>query len=447
MTQKTSEILQKDQTYIWHPFTSLVGSEPAIPIVKAEGIYLYTEDGRRIIDAISSWWVNLHGHSHPYIAQAIFEQAQTLEHVIFAGFTHHPATKLAERLLSILPNNQSKVFFSDDGSTACEVAIKMALQYWYNLGIYYRTEIIALQGAYHGDTFGGMSVAERNLFNKPFLEKLFDVHFLPFPACYQVACCAGKRNIHQCKTVKQTLQAMESLAQTGKIAAFIYEPLVQGAAGMRMYSPEILDELISIAHKHEIICIADEVMTGFGRTGKLFASDYCTNKPDIMCLSKGITGGVMPLGVTTCTEKIISAFRSKEKDKTFYHGHSYTANPLACAAANASLDLLLQQETMQSIHRITEMHLYFERQIKPNSAVANVRTLGTILAIELKSKEATSYFNTIAKKVYDYFLQKNLLLRPLGNVLYIMPPYCITENELKLIYTHIEEFLANFVSL
>jgi adenosylmethionine-8-amino-7-oxononanoate aminotransferase len=443
MSKNISDILRKDQQYIWHPFTPLVGSESPLPIVKAEGVYLYTEEGQKILDAIASWWVNLHGHSHPYITQAIFTQAQKLEHVIFAGFTHEPAVKLAERLLTILPSNQNKVFFSDNGSTACEVAIKMALQYWYNLGNTQRTEIIALQGAYHGDTFGGMSVAERNLFNKPFLEKLFDVHFLPFPACYEVACCAGKRNNAQCFSARATIQKMQELAETGKIAAFIYEPLVQGAAGMRMYSPEILDELLSIAQKYEILCIADEVMTGFGRTGKLFASEYCLQQPDIMCLSKGITGGTMPLGVTTCTEKVISAFRSAEKSKTFYHGHSYTANPLACAAANASLDLLLQKETLQKIYQITKMHTAFEAQIRSQKCVAKVQTLGTILTLELKSQEETSYFNNMAKDIYKYFLTKNILLRPLGNVLYLMPPYCIEKSELDWVYSEIISFLES----
>lgn len=443
MNKNISEILRKDEQYVWHPFTPLVGSEAPLPIVKAKGAYLYTEEGQKILDAIASWWVNLHGHSHPHIAQAIFTQAQKLEHVIFAGFTHEPATTLAERLLSILPSNQNKIFFSDNGSTACEVAIKMALQYWYNLGKTQRTEIIALQGAYHGDTFGGMSVAERNLFNKPFSEKLFEVHFLPFPACYEVACCVGKRNNAQCFSAKVTIQKMQEFAETGKIAAFIYEPLVQGAAGMRMYSPEILDELLNIAHKYDILCIADEVMTGFGRTGKLFASEYCSQKPDIMCLSKGITGGTMPLGVTTCTEKVISAFRSAEKSKTFYHGHSYTANPLACAAANASLDLLLQKETLQKIHQITEMHIAFEAQIRSKKRVAKVQTLGTILALELKSQEETSYFNNMAKDIYKYFLAKNILLRPLGNVLYIMPPYCIEKNELEWVYREISSFLES----
>jgi len=433
-------MLTKDQQYIWHPFTPLVGSLPPLPIVKAEGVYLYTEDGKAILDAIASWWVNLHGHCHPVIAEAIYQQAQTLEHVIFAGFTHQPAIELAEKLLRILPQNQSKVFFSDDGSTSCEVAIKMALQYWYNKGIK-KTKIIALQGAYHGDTFGAMSVGDRNPFNAPFAEKLFEVAFLPFPECYQVACCAGVRNSRKCQQANLCIQKMQALAQTGEIAAFIYEPLVQGAAGMRMYSVEILEKLLQIAKENEIICIADEVMTGFGRTGKLFASQYLSIFPDIMCLSKGLTGGVMPLGVTTCTEAIIEAFRSDDKAKTFYHGHSFTANPLACAAALASMQILLQKDTLNAIARIGEKHIEFEAKIRNHRALLDVRTLGTIIALELQTKGESNYFNEIGKSVYKYFLERNILLRPLGNVLYIMPPYCISDSELDLIYQEIEVFL------
>jgi len=433
-------MLTKDQQYIWHPFTPLVGSLPPLPIVRAEGMYLYTEDGRAILDAIASWWVNLHGHCHPAIAEAIYRQAQTLEHIIFAGFTHQPAIELAEKLLRLLPKNQSKVFFSDDGSTACEVALKMALQYWHNKGIK-KNKIIALQGAYHGDTFGAMSVGDRNPFNAPFAEKLFEVEFLPFPECYQVACCAGSRNMQKCKRVKLCIEKMQELAQTGEVAAFIYEPLVQGAAGMRMYSVEILEKLLQIAKENEIICIADEVMTGFGRTGKLFASEYATIPPDIVCLSKGITGGVMPLGVTTCTEEIIEAFRSDDKAKTFYHGHSFTANPLACAAALASMQILLQKETLNAIARIGEKHIEFETLIRNHKSLRNVRTLGTIIALELQTQQASSYFNEIGKSVYQYFLDRNILLRPLGNILYVMPPYCISNSELDLIYQEIEVFL------
>ncbi len=276
--------IERDKKNIWHPFTPLSDGPEPLMVESAGGVYLDLKDGRKIIDAISSWWVNLHGHSHPIIAQAIAEQAKKLEHVIFAGFTHESAILLAENLLSIFPKNQSKVFFSDNGSTAVEVAIKMAIQYWYNRGVKDRTKIIALEGAYHGDTFGSMSVGERGAFTNAFAPYLFRVDFIDFP---------GEEN------ERIILSNFEKKVATNQVGIFIYEPLVQGAAGMRMYSPEILEQLISTAQKHDVICIADEVFTGFGRTGKLFASDYIEVKPDIMAVSKGITGGFMPLGVTS----------------------------------------------------------------------------------------------------------------------------------------------------
>jgi adenosylmethionine---8-amino-7-oxononanoate aminotransferase len=296
-------------------------------------MYLHTSDGRKILDAVSSWWVNIHGHSHVYLAEALRKQALELEHVIFAGFTHKPAIILAERLLGILPDNQIKIFYSDNGSTAVEVALKMALQFWHNQNIV-KKKIIAIEGAYHGDTFGAMSVSGRSSFTKAFSQFLFDVQFISFPS-------SGKE--------AGSLQQFKELAESGEVAAFIYEPLIQGTAGMRTYSKEILGSLLSEAKKNNILCIADEVMTGFGRTGKLFASDYIKEPPDIVCLSKGITGGSMPLGVTSCNEKVVAAFRSEDRSKTLFHGHSYTANPLACAVSNASLDLLLKEECMKNI--------------------------------------------------------------------------------------------------
>ncbi len=416
---------KKDKQTIWHPFTSLANGESPIMVTSAAGVYLHTHDGRKIIDAVSSWWVNLHGHSNPYLAKALAHQAGVLEHVIFAGFTHEPAIQLAQNLLTILPENQSKIFFSDNGSTAVEVGIKMALQYWHNRGID-KKKIIALHGAYHGDTFGSMSVGERNLFTNPFASHLFDVSFIDFPT-------AGNE--------ETVVAQFENAASNGDVAAFIFEPLVQGAAGMRIYSPALLDRLIELARTFNIMCIADEVFTGFGRTGKLFASDYLINKPDIMALSKGITGGTMPLSVTTCSEKIIEAFNTPDLLKTFFHGHSYTANPLACAVANASFELLMSDQCQQSIRQITEMHENFKVEIKTHSAVKNVNSLGTIIALELKNEEETSYSNSIRKKIYSYFLQQNILIRPIGNVIYIVPPYVITRDELNIIYEAIRKFL------
>ncbi len=417
--------IERDKSSIWHPFTPLKGVSDPLMITKAKGVYLYTDDGRQIIDAISSWWVNLHGHGHEHIAKAISKQAANLEHVIFAGFTHEPAIKLAESLLNILPSNQSRIFYSDNGSTAVEVAIKMAFQYWFNKKNV-KKRIIAIDGAYHGDTFGSMSVGERSDFTKPFVEHLFEVDFIDFPT---------KNN------EVQVIKNFKTLAQSGEIAAFIYEPLVQGASGMRMYSSELLDQLLIIAKEHEIICIADEVMTGFGRTGKLFASDYVIQKPDIMCLSKGLTGGAMALGATSCTDDIVEAFDSEDLKKTFLHGHSYTANPMACAAGIASYELLMTPECQSNIQRIAKKHKAFLSSIKDQQIVKDVRCKGTIIAIEFETKSDTSYFSEMRNMLYPFFLEKNILLRPLGNLIYVIPPYIITNEELDKVYTAIQELL------
>ncbi len=420
-------LTEKDQQYIWHPFTQMKTALPAIPIVKAEGVYLITNDGRKIIDAVSSWWTTIHGHSHPYLAKAAAEQLQTLDHVIFAGFTHPKAIELSERILNKLPF-LNKVFFSDNGSTAVEVAIKMAFQYWHNSN-QPKTKIIAFKNAYHGDTFGAMSVGGRNAFTKPFFPFLFDVEFIDVPV-------AGKE--------EDTIFQIESLIKQNDIAAFIYEPLVQGSAGMIMYNPKILDVLIEICKKNRVLTIADEVMTGFGRTGKWFATDYLNQKPDFMCLSKGLTGGTLPLGLTLCTQEIYNAFLSDDNSKTFFHGHSFTGNPISCAVACASLDLLEKQETQTQIQEISKFHTNFSQKISSVKKIKNIRQTGTILAIEINTNENSSYFNSIRDSIYSFFLNRNILLRPLGNVLYIIPPYSISENELNEIYSSIEAFIDQF---
>lgn len=407
--------------YIWHPFTQMKTAPAPLHVVRAKDCTLYTADGKAYIDAISSWWVNIHGHCNEAIANAIAEQATTLEHVIFAGFTHTPAIELSKKLIGMLPGNFSKVFFSDDGSTSVEVALKMAIQYWHNQGVT-KTTIIAFDNAYHGDTFGSMSVAERNAFNAAFNPFLFEVKRLPLP---------NENNIDSVKA------QFASIANNGDVAAFIFEPLVQGAAGMLTYEARYLDQLIGLANEHGIICIADEVMTGFGRTGKNFAIEYLGNKPDIICLSKGITGGFMPLGVTVCSQKIFDAFYADDKMKTFFHGHSYTANPLACAAANASMDILMSATCQGQIQYITNAHTAFAETIKNNSCIREIRIQGTIIAVELNTGETSSYFNNIQFAAYEYFLSKGIFLRPLGNIVYIMPPYCITQNELYAVYSSI----------
>jgi adenosylmethionine-8-amino-7-oxononanoate aminotransferase len=420
-----SDLVSRDLEAIWHPYTQMKTAAKPIPIVRGEGAYLFCEDGTKLIDAVSSWWVNIHGHSHPYIAQKVFEQLQTLEHVIFAGFTHPQAVKLAENLLSIIPKKQKKVFFSDNGSTAVEVALKMCLQFWSNQN-QKRTKILAFHNAYHGDTFGAMAVSGRSAFTAAFDSLLFDVEFIDLP------------NQENLESIKAKISNLKS-----DLACFIFEPLVQGAGGMLMYEAELLDELIAHCKKENVLTIADEVMTGFGRTGKLFASDYLTNKADLMCFSKGLTGGTMPLGITTCTQDIYDAFLSDDKLKTLFHGHSFTANPVACAASNASFDLLMQPETQNNINRIVSKHQEFAIEIANNPKLKNIRQKGTIIALEWDI-EATSYFNNIRDTLYNFFLSKNILLRPLGNILYIMPPYCISNGDLDYIYNNIKLALSKF---
>ena len=416
---------ERDHKAVWHPFTQIKIAPKPVAISRGEGAYFYDETGKRYIDAIASWWVNIHGHCHPYLAKKISEQLNQLEHAIFSGFTHEPAVQLAERLLKRLPANQSKIFYSDNGSTAVEVALKMAFQYWSNKG-QEKIKVIALENAYHGDTFGGMSVGARNAFNLPFSKLLFDVLHIPVPV-------KGKE--------KDTRLALKGIIEKENISAFIFEPLVQGAGGMVMYSPEILDELMQMCASKNIITIADEVMTGFGRTGKFFATDYLKNKPDIICLSKGITGGVMPLGVTSCAQFIYDAFLSDDKMKTFFHGHSYTANPTACSAALASMDLFDQPETSQQIERIATKHKQFLEHIQSHRSLLDARQLGTILALEIKTKEHTHYLNSLAEYVSSFFMERGIILRPLGNIVYVLPPYCISNDDLDYIYAAIEEFL------
>jgi len=424
MAQKS--LVERDRERIWHPYTQMQNAVDPIPIVRGEGVYLIAEDGKKYIDAISSWWVNIHGHSHPYIAQKVAEQLGRLEHVIFAGFTHPGAIELAERLINILPSGQSKVFYSDNGSTAVEVALKMCFQYRSNLGNP-RTKVLAFNNSYHGDTFGAMAVSSRSAFTRPFEKLLFDVEFIDVP---------DAENIEQIKA-----HISESAYD---LAAFIFEPLVQGAGGMQMYEARFLDELIRHCRQNGILTIADEVMTGFGRTGKLFASDHLSEQPDLMCFSKGLTGGTMALGLTSCTSDIYNAFLSEDKLKTLFHGHSFTANPVACSAALASLDLLLDKETIGNIDRITQSHHEFLHKIKNNPKLKCIRQTGTILALEWESTSETSYFNTLRDKLYNFFLDQGIILRPLGNIIYVLPPYCINKEQLDYVYLKIEEALEQF---
>lgn len=407
----------KDHQLVWHPYDTLKLPEQIL-ITSAHGVYLQTEDNRKIIDAISSWWVNLHGHGHPSIAKAIADQALNLEHVIFAGFTHIPGITLADQILKAIDRGHSKAFFSDNGSTSIEVAIKMAIQYWFNKNTK-RTRFIAFEGAYHGDTFGAMSVGGKSKFNQPFENYLFDVAYVPLP---------------DNDNFEDVVSRFQQLLSQNDIAAFIYEPLVQGAAGMRMYSPVHLEKLLSLAQSSGVLCIADEVMTGFYRTGKFLASHFCESVPDIVCLSKGITGGFMPLGLTTCLPHVYEAFVSDDPYKVFFHGHSYTGNPLACAAAIESLKLLFDPQCLANIQMISNEHVKFKKILQLKHPNYHIRQQGTILAIEIITSAPTGYFNSLREKLYFNFLKRDILLRPLGNVIYILPMYCINKHELHTIY-------------
>ena len=419
-------LTERDHQHIWHPYTQQHGAKPPVPIISAKGSYLYDEQDRRYIDAVSSWWVIIHGHSHPYIVEKVTAQLRKLDQVIFAGFTHEPAIELGEKLLSILPANQQKVFYTDNGSTAIEVALKMCLQYWFNKGIK-RKKVITFFNGYHGDTFGAMSVSGRNAWTAPFDSFLFEVIFIDTPTPANI------------ESLKDTISE-----NAHDLACFIYEPLVQGSAGMLMYGALELDELMAHCRINNVLMIQDEVFTGFGRTGTNFATDHLITKPDLMCFSKGLTGGTMPLGITTCTTDIHQAFLSENKLKTLFHGHSFTANPLACAAALASIELLLRDTTQLNIKNISHRHAAFALKIQKHPKVKEVRQTGTILAIEWETGSGTSYFSELRNVLYDFFLEKGILMRPLGNVIYILPPYCISNDDLTYIYDQIKNALEIF---
>lgn len=417
----------RDKSAVWHPFTHQWKDQLNINILRGEGAYIYDDQGNSYIDAVSSWWVNLHGHAHPHIIQKLKDQLHQIEHVIFAGFTHTPAIELAENLLNLLPPNQAKIFYSDNGSTAVEVAIKMTMQYWSNIG-QKRNTFIAFENSYHGDTFGAMTVGSPSPFNAPFGHHSFEVLHIPTP---------NESNLDQLLSIILDHHAKNPFA------GFIFEPLVQGSGGMLMYEAEHLETLIRHCQNLGIICIADEVMTGFGRTGAMFACDHMEIAPDIFCLSKGLTAGYLPLGVTSCTSKIYHAFLEKDIYKTFYHGHSYTANPLACTAGLASLDIFRQDGYIDEIVRIVYKHQAFTHQLSQIPQVENVRQTGTILAFDIKNEEGTNYFNSKRDLYYKAFLDKGILLRPLGNTIYILPPYCITNEQLDFIYQTILEVVRS----
>ncbi len=407
----------RDKAVVWHPYTQMKTAPPPLEIVRGQGVYLYTDDGKKILDGISSWWVNIHGHAHPRLNQALIDQAKKIEHVIFAGATHEPAVELAERLVGILPAGLTRVFYSDNGSTAVEVALKLALQYWQNQGRPDRTRFVALRHAYHGDTAATMSVSDESVFTAPFASLLFPVDRLE-PA--------------------QIDRHLQSYAD--RIAAVIVEPMLQGAGGMIMWPAAELAQVRAACYRHGILLIADEVLTGFCRTGRMFACEHAAVTPDIICLSKALTAGYMPMAATAVTNAVYEAFLSDDRTKTFFHGHSFTANPLACAVALASLDLIEEGNMLARVQRL-------ETQLRDGLAplarlphVADVRVLGGIGVVELKSEGG--YLAEVGPRLYQAFLDRGVLLRPLGNVLYFMPPYVISDAEVDWVIQRIGDVLS-----
>ena len=420
---------QKDALYHWHPYTQHQNLELLPAIVQAKGVYFYDENGKSYLDAISSWWTCVYGHSHPVIIQAVKNQMNTLDHVLFGGFTHQAAVEFSEKLLEILPSHFEKVFFSDNGSTSVEVALKACLQYFINQNIK-KTKIIAFEDAYHGDTFGAMAVSGINVFHEAFHDVLIEVVRIPIPI-----------EINEIQVVEQ----FEKLVKIQEFACFIFEPLVQGAAGMRMYSKEALDKMIEIAQKNQVFTIADEVMTGFGKTGKPFAINHLTHQPDVVCLSKALTAGTLPMAVTVFTQEIFNGFLSNSVNNSLMHGHTFTANPVGCAVAKASIELFQTLDIQENIIKINKSHLTFQNKIKNHPKVENVEVLGVILSITIKTNESKEYYGDFRNKLYQFFIQKGILIRPIGNKIYTIPPFVITEDELLTIYDAFEECLnTNF---
>ncbi len=409
----------RDKKHLWHPLTQH-GLEPDhLPLVRAEGSFLYDEQGKAYIDGIASWYTCMYGHCNPQITSRVKRQLDQLDQVVFAGFTHPPAIELSEKLVEILPGGINKVFFSDNGSTSVDVAIKMALQYHFNRGEK-RNKIVAFENAFHGDTFGAMSVSGLSVYNGPFEDFLLEIERIPVPNDENVQDLTGR---------------FEKILEGNEVAAFIFEPLVQGAAAMHMYSAKHLELLMEIARSHGALTIADEVMTGFGKTGRNFACDHLKQGPDIICLSKSLTAGVAPMALTCATQDVFDSFYDKEVSKGFFHGHTYSANPLACAAAIAGMDLLATEAIQDSIRRIADRHLQFETEVRGHPLVRSIRSLGVIFALDLNLE--TERYGNLRDRLYRFFMDEGVFLRPLGNTIYLLPPYTIAEEELNVLYASV----------
>lgn len=414
---------ERDKKHLWHPLKQHQTHPNSLGIVKAKGCILTDENGNEYIDAISSWYTCMFGHCNDYITSQVSNQMQTLDQIMFSDFTHEPAVKLSEELIKILPKNQNRIFFNDNGSTAVEAGIKMALQYHFNKGEK-RNLFIALENGFHGDTFGAMSVSGLSVYNGPFEDFLMHVERIPVPN--------GENN-------QAILEQIKEITSKQKVAGFIYEPLIQGAAGMKIHKAEDLNVILQFCKENDILTIADEVMTGFGKTGNDFASNEIDTKPDIICLSKALTAGLVPMAITSCTEEIYTAFLSSDIAKGFFHCHTYSANPIACRAALASIELLQSEEIQQNIQRISDAHINFAKGIENHAKVTEVRSKGVILAIDLKTN--ASRYGSLRDQLLKSFMDEGVFLRPLGNTIYIQPPYVITEAQLNKLYTTIEKVL------
>lgn len=433
------ELLRLDRAHVWHPFTQALTAPDPVPVRSARGAVLVEEGGREVLDLISSWWVNLHGHGHPVIADAVAEQARRLEQVIFAGFTHEPAVRLAARLADILPGDLNKVFFSDNGSTAVEVALKAALQYRRNTGQAGRTRFLAFEGGYHGDTVGAMSTGVSSRFFEAWREMLFPVDILPVATTWM-----GDAEVETREA--EALAALDAhLDRHGaETVAAIIEPLVQGASGMRMHRPEFLRGVVERLRAHGVLVIFDEVMTGFGRTGDIFACLGVGLTPDFICLSKGLTGGFLPMSLTVTTDEIHDAFLDQEVSRAFLHGHSFTANPLGCAAALASLDLLLAPECGEARTRIERFHAGQLRELADHPLVRRPRLQGTVAAFDVEVPDGQGgYASAVGPVLKESFSRDGLLIRPLGNVVYLLPPYCVTDDQLTRAWEGIKRALSS----
>ncbi|OHC76488.1 MAG: adenosylmethionine--8-amino-7-oxononanoate transaminase [Rhodospirillales bacterium RIFCSPLOWO2_12_FULL_58_28] len=425
---RAGELSGLDRRHVWHPFTQAGTSPDPVVVREARGAVLYAEDGREFLDMISSWWVTLHGHAHPAIAEAVADQAARLEQVIFAGFTHAPAVRLAKRLATLLPGDLNRVFFSDDGSTAVEVALKLAHQYWRNTGNPERRRYLSFEGGYHGDTVGAMSAGSKSGLFDHWQDLMFKVTALPFPATWE-----GDLNVEEKEAL--SLHVLDACLDemSGETAALIVEPLVQGAGGMRMCRPEFLRAVAGRIKDAGILLILDEVMTGFGRTGDMFACLKAEVTPDIICLSKGLTGGFLPMSVTVAADAVYDAFVGDALSKAFAHGHSFTANPSGCAAALASLDLLEKDETKERIKMIEAVHHRRLFSLPESPRLARHRVMGTIAAVDVECRDA-GYAAEVGPILREFFMDRGLLIRPLGNVIYLLPPYCVSEDQLHRAY-------------